>query len=91
MNDYRSFYDHPTYFVVVNFGSEIEIVNLIKFRDTLPTTMKVKISSINSGYVTGYVDNNIFYKKKYALTQNKIFKIVLSYNLSLCFYIRLEI
>lgn len=67
---YRSFYDHPTYFIVVNFGSEIEIVNLLKFRSTLPTTMKVKVSSINSGYVTGYVDNILY--KKYA--QNMILR-----------------
>lgn len=38
---------------MVNFGSEVEIVNLLTARDTLPKTMKIKISSINSGYVTG--------------------------------------
>lgn len=51
--DYRSFYDHPTYFIMVNLGSEIETINLLDARDTLPLTMKVKISSVNSGYVTG--------------------------------------
>lgn len=55
---YRSFYDHPTYFIVVNLGTEIETVNLLKFRDTLPIIMKVKISSINSGFITGYVDTS---------------------------------
>jgi alpha-glucosidase len=51
----RSFYDHPTYFIVVNFGSEIETVNLLEARGTLPMTLKVKVSSINSGYVTGNI------------------------------------
>lgn len=50
---FRSFYDHPTFFVVINFGSELEIVNIKEARPTLPQIVKVKISSINSGYVTG--------------------------------------
>lgn len=50
---FRSFYDHPTFFVVVNFGSDLETVDIKKARPTLPQIVKVKISSINSGYVTG--------------------------------------
>ncbi|XP_022164993.1 maltase 2-like [Myzus persicae] len=53
----RSFYDHPTYFIVVNFGSEIETVNLLKARNTLPLNLIVKVSSVNSGYVTGNLVN----------------------------------
>ncbi|VVC30062.1 Glycoside hydrolase superfamily,Glycosyl hydrolase, family 13, catalytic domain [Cinara cedri] len=56
----RSFYDHPTYFIVVNFGSEIEVIDLLKVRDTLPLTLKVKISSINSGYITGNIIHTKF-------------------------------
>lgn len=51
----RSFYDHPTFFIIINFGSEIEKINIKAARETLPETLKVKISSINSGYVTGNV------------------------------------
>lgn len=50
---FRSFYDHPTFFVVINFGSEIERINIRLARPTLPEILKVKVSSINSGYVTG--------------------------------------
>ncbi|XP_050420932.1 maltase 2-like [Adelges cooleyi] len=49
----RSYYDHPTYFVIINLGSEMETINLLNARNTLPDILKVKISSINSGYVTG--------------------------------------
>lgn len=50
---FRSYYDHPTFFVVINFGSELEKIDIKKARSTLPEYMKVKVSSINSGYVTG--------------------------------------
>lgn len=50
---FRSFYDHPTFFIVINFGSEEEVVNIKKVRPTLPETIKIKISSVNSGFVTG--------------------------------------
>lgn len=50
---FRSFYDHPTFFVVINFGSELEVVDIQTARPTLPDILKVKISSTNSGYVTG--------------------------------------
>ncbi|KAE9542896.1 hypothetical protein AGLY_002807 [Aphis glycines] len=53
----RSFYDHPTFFVVINFGSEIERINIRTARPTLPEILKVKVSSINSGYVTGNLVN----------------------------------
>ncbi|KAF0767588.1 maltase 2-like [Aphis craccivora] len=53
----RSFYDHPTFFVVINFGSELERINIRAARPTLPEILKVKVSSINSGYVTGNLVN----------------------------------
>lgn len=53
MIGYRSFYDHPTFFVVINIGIKQEVVDLTKARPTLPDTLKVKVSSQNSGYVTG--------------------------------------
>ncbi|XP_025411887.1 maltase A1-like [Sipha flava] len=49
----RSFYDHTTFFVVVNFGSILEVIDLRAARPTLPEILKVKVSSVNSGYVTG--------------------------------------
>jgi len=56
----RSFYDHPTFFVVINFGSEQETIDIKKARPTLPDIVKVKISSINSGYITGNLVNTKF-------------------------------
>ncbi|XP_025200287.1 maltase 2-like isoform X2 [Melanaphis sacchari] len=65
----RSFYDHPTFFVVINFGSKLEKVNIKAARDTLPEVLKVKVSSINSGYVTGNMarSDTIIMRPKAAL------------------------
>ncbi|VVC30063.1 Glycoside hydrolase superfamily,Glycosyl hydrolase, family 13, catalytic domain [Cinara cedri] len=65
----RSFYDHPTFFVIINFGSEIENVDIKSVRKTLPDIMKVKVSSTNSGYVTGNLlrISNILLRPKASL------------------------
>ncbi|XP_050443588.1 maltase A3-like [Adelges cooleyi] len=65
----RSYKDNPTYVVVVNFGSETETVDLLKFRPTLPAILKVKVSSLNSGLVTGNLVNatSIFLRPKAGL------------------------
>ncbi|XP_025200270.1 maltase A1-like [Melanaphis sacchari] len=72
----RSFYDHPTYFILINLGSEIETVDLTKARNTLPQILKIKVSSINSGYVTGNLVNTncVFLRPKAAvvLTTSRI-------------------
>ncbi|XP_050420831.1 maltase 2-like [Adelges cooleyi] len=65
----RSYLDHPTYFVVINLGSETERVNLLNARYTLPHILKVKVSSVNSGLVTGNLvrTENIILRPKAAL------------------------
>ncbi|XP_065203779.1 maltase A3-like [Planococcus citri] len=51
----RTFVDHSTFIVTVNFGSEIIITDLQKIRPSLPDTLKVVIPSVNSDHYIGEV------------------------------------
>ncbi|XP_050543464.1 maltase 2-like isoform X6 [Daktulosphaira vitifoliae] len=66
----RSYTDHPTYVVLINLGSEMEIINLRHIRRSLPEILMVKVSSINSGFVTGNLVSReyITLRPKAALT-----------------------
>ncbi|VVC39557.1 Glycoside hydrolase superfamily,Nuclease-related domain, NERD,Glycosyl hydrolase, family 13, catalytic [Cinara cedri] len=44
-----------SYFVILNLGSEIEIINLRKIKRLLPYKMKVRISSLNAEQYTGEI------------------------------------
>ncbi|XKL60500.1 hypothetical protein PGB90_007557 [Kerria lacca] len=51
----RSYVDHGTFVIIINFGSEITISNLHTHRPSLPKHLSVVIASVNSKYVHGDV------------------------------------
>lgn len=50
---FRFYEDHETYVIVLNLGSEIELIDLHDVISELPSNLEVVTASINAGYRTG--------------------------------------